>query len=86
MLLYSNEALMTDHVGWYSKNRLVAGEPSNEYTFHEEYPHMVSGWIYEDLYANEDFDFSENIDGDNSGDNSANKDAIALKKAIDMTK
>lgn len=39
MLIYGNEALLTDHVGWYSKNRKVTGEQSNYYSFIEEYPH-----------------------------------------------
>lgn len=50
LLVYGNKALLTDHVGFYSKDRLVTGEQSNYYNFIEEYPHQATGWLYEDLY------------------------------------
>lgn len=46
MLVYNQKAIGTDHIGYYSKNVTVHGEPSTV-AFHEQYPHMVTGWVYD---------------------------------------
>ena len=38
MVLWGDDALATDHVGYYSKNVLINAEPTVGH-FHEEYPH-----------------------------------------------
>lgn len=45
MLMYNNTSLQTDHIGYY-KPVLVTGEPSTVH-FHEQYPHMVTAWVYD---------------------------------------
>ena len=57
MLLYGPTALATDQIGYY-KPVLLHGEPSSVH-FHEQYPHMVSGWVYDHKYMNEDFDYND---------------------------
>lgn len=56
-LLYGPQALATDHIGYY-KPVLLHGEPSPVH-FHEQYPHMVTAWVYDHKYLNEDFDYSD---------------------------
>lgn len=57
MLLYGPQALATDQIGYY-KPVLLHGEPSSVH-FHEQYPHMVSAWVYDHKYMNEDFDYND---------------------------
>lgn len=45
-VLWGDAALATDHVGFYSKNVKAFGAPSAG-NYHEEYPHMVTGWVYD---------------------------------------
>ena len=40
MVLWHDETLMSDHIGFYSQNRLINEAPTPGH-FHEEYPHMV---------------------------------------------
>jgi hypothetical protein len=50
-LIYSNEALHTDHIGYYSQEVLVTGKPS-VHSFHEEYPHQTRAWVYDHYFLN----------------------------------
>ena len=56
-LLYGPAALATDHIGYY-KPVLLHGEPSSVH-FHEQYPHMVSGWVYDHKYMDDSFDYND---------------------------
>ena len=56
MVLWQDEALMTDHIGFYSQNQLVNPLPSSG-NFHEEYPHHSQAWMYDDLYVNQEFNY-----------------------------
>lgn len=56
-LIYGPEALATDHIGYYSPV-LLHGEPSSVH-FHEQYPHMVSAWVYDHKYMDESFDYND---------------------------
>ena len=58
LIVWGEEALLTDHHGYYSQNVLVAGRP-NEAAFNEEYPHMQTAWMYENLFIDETFDYRE---------------------------
>ena len=58
MVLWGDDALMTDHFGYYSKNVPVHGKPS-EVDYHEEYPHMVSAWLYDHQYLDAEFDYND---------------------------
>ena len=58
MVLWGDEALISDHVGFYSKNRLVNAEPTSAH-FHEEYPHQVQAWMYDEHYMNTDFNYED---------------------------
>ena len=40
MVLWGDDALASDHIGYYSKNVLVHAEPTSGH-FHESYPHMI---------------------------------------------
>jgi hypothetical protein len=57
MVSYGDVALATDHVGYY-KNRGIAPEPTPT-AFHEEYPHMVTAWIYDHQYLDATFDYND---------------------------
>ena len=56
--IYNDTALQTDHIGYY-KPLLMTGEMSNNVQFHEQYPQMVTAWVYDDHYLNEDFNYED---------------------------
>ena len=58
MVLWGDDALMTDHVGYYSKAVSVHGTP-NIADFTEQYPHMVGAWVYDHQYLNQDFNYAD---------------------------
>ena len=58
MVLWGDEALNTDPFGYYSQNVPVYGAPS-EVDYHEEYPHMVTGWLYDHQYLDVEFDYND---------------------------
>ena len=58
MVLWGDEALKTDHVGYYSKNVLINGEPTSGH-YHEEYPHMVGAWMYNSEFLNPEFNYED---------------------------
>lgn len=58
MIIYDPKALATDHIGYYSKNVLVHGEPTSVH-FHEQYPHMVTAWVYDHKYLSDDFNYND---------------------------
>ena len=57
-VLWGDEALMTDHIGYYSQNVKAFGEPSAG-NYHEEYPHMVSAWVYDHQYLDSEFNYED---------------------------
>ena len=58
MVTWGDEALMTDRIGYYSKNVLINAAPTSAH-FHEEYPHQVQGWMYDEKYMNSDFNYED---------------------------
>ena len=56
MVLWGDEALATDHVGYYSKNVLLNSAPSAGH-YHEEYPHQIGAWLYDEKYLNDEFNY-----------------------------
>lgn len=82
MLLYGPEALATDHIGYY-KPVLLHGEPTRVH-FHEQYPHMVSAWVYDHKYLNEDFDYND-LEGQYVADEKkSGKTPEELKRELDQ--
>lgn len=57
MIVYNQTALDTDHIGWYQPVS-ITGEPSRVH-FHEQYPHMVTAWVYDHQYLNDDFNYED---------------------------
>lgn len=57
MLHYGPEALATDHIGYYKQVGLIA--PPTTVTFNEQYPHMVTAWVYDHKFLNEDFNYDD---------------------------
>ena len=55
---WGDKALATDHIGYYSGNVLVNGQPS-QVAFHEEYPHMTTAWIYDEMYLDAEFNYDD---------------------------
>lgn len=47
----------TDHIGYYSPV-LVTGEPTSVH-FYEQYPHMVTAWVYDHKYLSDDFNYAD---------------------------
>lgn len=58
MVLWGDECLEGDHIGFYSKNVLVNPKPTSAH-YHEEYPHQIGAWMYDDTYANVDFNYDD---------------------------
>ena len=58
MVLWGDDALASDHVGFYSKNVLLHEAPTAGH-FHEQYPHMVGAWMYDNQYMNTDFNYED---------------------------
>ena len=58
MVLWGDDALTTDHIGFYSKDRLVNEAPTAGH-YHEEYPHQIGAWMYDEKYLNEDFNYED---------------------------
>ena len=58
MVLWGDDALKTDHVGYYSKNVLINAAPTVGH-YHEEYPHQIGAWMYDETYNNTDFNYDE---------------------------
>ena len=56
-VLWGDAALATDHFGYYSPV-LAHGEPT-QVAFHEEYPHMVSAWMYDEMYLDAEFNYDD---------------------------
>ena len=57
-VLWGDDALATDHIGFYSGTVKAFGEPSGE-NFHEQYPHMVSAWVYDHQYLDAEFNYED---------------------------
>ena len=57
-VLWGDAALATDHIGFYSGTVKAFGEPS-EGNYHEEYPHMVTAWVYDHAYLDAEFDYED---------------------------
>ena len=57
-VLWGDEALMTDHIGYYSKDVKAFGQPTAA-NYHEEYPHMVSAYVYSHQYLDSEFDYED---------------------------
>ena len=58
LVLYGNDVLQSDPIGYYSKNKLVTGKPTGV-GFYEEYPDQANAWVYEELELNDDFDYTD---------------------------
>ena len=58
MVLWGDDALATDHIGYYSKNVLINAEPTAGH-YHEQYPHNIGAWMYDETYNNTDFNYSD---------------------------
>ena len=57
MVLWGDKALETDHIGFYKPVKLF-GTPSDG-NYHEEYPHMVTAWVYDHQYLDASFNYDE---------------------------
>lgn len=56
-LIYGQDALATDQIGFY-KPVLLNGQATDVH-FHEQYPHMVTAWVYDHKYMAEDFNYED---------------------------
>ena len=57
-VLWGDEALATDQFGFYSGEVKAFGTPSAG-NYHEEYPHMVTAWVYDHQYLDEEFNYED---------------------------
>ena len=81
MVLWGDKALATDHIGFYKPVKLF-GEPSDG-NFHEEYPHMVSAWVYDHHYLDTSFNY-EDVEAQYLGKSArSGESAIEAKAALD---
>ena len=83
MVLWGDEALAVDHIGFYSKNKLINEAPTSGH-FHEEYPHMGQAWIYDDQYLNADFNYNDEEANYQAKQNALQADPAALKRDLDQ--
>ena len=81
MVLWGDDALASDHVGFYSKNRLINGAPTSAH-FHEEYPHQTQAWMYNDHYVNTDFNYDD-LEAKYASQQATIGDAAGLKQQLD---
>eukprot|EP00349_Pseudokeronopsis_sp_Brazil_P001237 CAMPEP_0202956692 /NCGR_PEP_ID=MMETSP1396-20130829/1194_1 /ASSEMBLY_ACC=CAM_ASM_000872 /TAXON_ID= /ORGANISM="Pseudokeronopsis sp., Strain Brazil" /LENGTH=146 /DNA_ID=CAMNT_0049673825 /DNA_START=103 /DNA_END=543 /DNA_ORIENTATION=- len=56
-LNYPAEALASDPIGYYKPKTLY--ESATDVHFHEEYPHMVTAWVYDEKFLNDDFNYED---------------------------
>ena len=56
-VLYNDEALQSDVIGYY-KPVALHGTPSTV-AFHEQYPHLVTAWVYDHQYLSEEFNYED---------------------------
>lgn len=82
-LIYGHEALATDHIGYYSQNVLVHGSPSTVH-FHEQYPHMVSGWVYDHKYMDDTFNYEDLEKQYLEGEKKSSETPQELKQKLDQ--
>ena len=82
MVLWGDEALATDHVGFYSKNRMLNAAPTSGH-FHEEYPHQVQAWMYDEHYLNADFNYDDLEAKYAESQRIASADPESLRKELD---
>jgi hypothetical protein len=57
MVLWGDKQLEADHFGYY-KPVLLHGEPTDT-EFHEQYPHMVTAWVYDHQYLDAEFNYND---------------------------
>lgn len=81
-LLYGHDALATDHIGFYSPV-LVHGKPSSVH-FHEQYPHMVTAWVYDHKYLNADFNYEDLEKQYLDGEKKSTQSPQDLKQQLDQ--
>ena len=60
VLNFSDKQVEGDPIGYYSKDKLMTGEPTGV-GFYEEYPNMTGSWIYNTVTTNEHFDYTDDI-------------------------
>jgi len=77
-VLWGDEALATDHHGFYTPVN-AHGKPT-DVSFHEEYPHMVSGWVYDHHYLDAEFNY-EDLEGDYLNKQAISGDSASSVKA-----
>ena len=82
MVLWGDDALKTDYVGFYSKNNLVNSTPTAGH-FHEQYPHQVQAWMYDENYINTDFNYDDVEAAYAAAEKSSAKTPADLKKDLD---
>ena len=82
MVLWGDEALMTDHIGYYSKNVLVHSEPTAGH-YHEDYPHHTQAWMYDHKFLNEDFNYEDVERKYTEAQNASGSDPSSLKRELD---
>ena len=83
MVLWHDDALASDHIGYYSKNVLLNAAPTSAH-FHEEYPHHIQAWIYDEHYMNTDFNYEDEERKWNDAQNSTEANPEALKRELDQ--
>ena len=84
-VLWGDEALATDHFGYYSKQVQAHGAPS-EVAFHEEYPHMVSAWMYDEQYLDAEFNYDDLEGQDLAQQASSGETAAEARAKLDATR
>mmetsp|Transcript_34409 Transcript_34409/g.33610 ORF Transcript_34409/g.33610 Transcript_34409/m.33610 type:complete len:118 (-) Transcript_34409:41-394(-) len=82
-LIYGPTALASDHIGYYKPVPLH--EAPSDVHFHEEYPHMVTAWVYDEKFLSDDFNYEdlekEYVEREALGGGSAS----SLKEKIDAS-
>ena len=84
MVLWHDDCLATDHIGFYSQNQLLNPTPRSAH-FHEEYPHHIQGWMYDDHYINAEFDYTNLERTPQQEQETQASDPVALKRALDSS-
>ena len=81
-VLWGDEALNTDHFGFYSGDVKAFGEPQGA-NYNEEYPHMVSAWVYDHAYLDSEFNYEDLERKYLEQEASSNETAADARKRLD---
>ena len=81
MVHYGDKALECDHFGYYKP--VLAGNNPTTTTLTEQYPHMVTPWIYDHHFLDQEFNYEDEERKYIDSEANNNESATELKQKLD---